>query len=152
MDYLVYIEHSAENLQFYLWYRDYVRRWNSLPTSQRALSPKLQPEPADYPNLTREKGRNREGKKLPARPQMRSEGWDANGISFFFDDLDKNLDAASFISASFQKSMTPIDGNISTQVGLKWQPCMLATKAPFATMSVVANTEFSHNSTQPRGM
>lgn len=131
MDYLMYIEHSAENLQFYLWYRDYLRRWNALPASQRALSPKLLPEPADYPNLIREQGGNREEKKLPARPKMRSEGWDANGMSFLFDDVDENLEVASFISASFEATMTPADGDISTQVGLKWQPCMLAILCPF---------------------
>ncbi|CAD0109323.1 unnamed protein product [Aureobasidium uvarum] len=34
-----YIEHSAENLQFYLWYRDYVERFDKLPASEKALSP-----------------------------------------------------------------------------------------------------------------
>jgi hypothetical protein len=122
----MYIEHSAENLQFYLWYRDYVRRWDTLPAGQRALSPRLQSEPADYPSLIRQKDGIRDGKELPARPKMRSEGWDDNGMSFPFDDLDDDHDVASFISASFEASVTPADGDISTQVGLKWQPCMLA--------------------------
>ncbi|RMZ78038.1 hypothetical protein DV737_g4117, partial [Chaetothyriales sp. CBS 132003] len=39
MDFLVYIEHSAENLQFYLWYRDYVKRFFQLPQSVQKLSP-----------------------------------------------------------------------------------------------------------------
>ncbi|KAI4725982.1 hypothetical protein E4T49_06253 [Aureobasidium sp. EXF-10728] len=39
MNYLKYIEHSAENLQFYLWYRDYVERFDKLPASEKALSP-----------------------------------------------------------------------------------------------------------------
>ncbi|KAI0401569.1 hypothetical protein F4802DRAFT_609290 [Xylaria palmicola] len=39
MNYLIYIEHSAENLQFFLWYRDYVRRFNSAPDSEVLLSP-----------------------------------------------------------------------------------------------------------------
>jgi len=38
MNYLVYIEHSAENLQFFLWYRDYVARFARLPASEKALS------------------------------------------------------------------------------------------------------------------
>ncbi|KAI0803560.1 hypothetical protein GGR55DRAFT_691605 [Xylaria sp. FL0064] len=38
MNYLIYIEHSAENLQFYLWYRDYVRRFKAAPPSETALS------------------------------------------------------------------------------------------------------------------
>ncbi|KAI5210251.1 hypothetical protein AUEXF2481DRAFT_25054 [Aureobasidium subglaciale EXF-2481] len=39
MNYLKYIEHSAENLQFYLWYKDYVERFDNLPASEKALSP-----------------------------------------------------------------------------------------------------------------
>ncbi len=147
MDYLLYIEHSAENLQFYLWYRDYIRRWNALPASQRALSPRLQPEPADYPNLIRGERASKEGKKLPARPKMRSEGWNANGMSFLFDDLDEDIDAASFITASFDRSMSPADGDISTQVGLKWQPCMSAIGYLSQTMKMGADAQFSHNST-----
>ncbi|KAK5072661.1 hypothetical protein LTR64_004865 [Lithohypha guttulata] len=39
MDFLVYIEHDAENLQFYLWYRDYVKRWSELPEREQKLAP-----------------------------------------------------------------------------------------------------------------
>lgn len=39
MNYLIYIEHSAENLQFFLWYRDYVKRFFDLPPNERALAP-----------------------------------------------------------------------------------------------------------------
>ncbi|KAL9108040.1 MAG: hypothetical protein Q9227_007146 [Pyrenula ochraceoflavens] len=39
MNFLVYIEHAAENLQFYLWYRDYVQRFSQLPESEKALAP-----------------------------------------------------------------------------------------------------------------
>lgn len=43
MNYLLYIEHSAENLQFYLWYRDYVRRFNDAGTSDITLAPEWTP-------------------------------------------------------------------------------------------------------------
>lgn len=39
MDFLVYVEHNAENLQFYLWYRDYIERWAQLPDRDQALAP-----------------------------------------------------------------------------------------------------------------
>lgn len=39
MDYLMYVEHSAENLQFYLWHQDYVRRFNKANTSDLAMAP-----------------------------------------------------------------------------------------------------------------
>lgn len=39
MNYLIYIEHSAENLQFFLWYKDYIKRFNNLPDNEKALAP-----------------------------------------------------------------------------------------------------------------
>ncbi|KAI8627841.1 hypothetical protein F5Y19DRAFT_465484 [Xylariaceae sp. FL1651] len=39
MNYLVYIEHSAENLQFFLWYRNYVKRFTEAPATELALAP-----------------------------------------------------------------------------------------------------------------
>ncbi|KAI1140667.1 hypothetical protein F5Y05DRAFT_410515 [Hypoxylon sp. FL0543] len=39
MNYLIYIEHAAENLQFFLWYRDYVKRFNEASASNTQLSP-----------------------------------------------------------------------------------------------------------------
>ncbi|KAI9887461.1 MAG: hypothetical protein M1823_000719 [Watsoniomyces obsoletus] len=39
MDYLAHIELAAENLQFYLWYRDYCRRFAETPASEKALAP-----------------------------------------------------------------------------------------------------------------
>lgn len=39
MNYLIYIEHSAENLQFFLWYKDYVKRFESADTTDIKLAP-----------------------------------------------------------------------------------------------------------------
>jgi hypothetical protein len=39
MNYLKYIELSAENLQFFLWFRSYAKRFNELPENEKALSP-----------------------------------------------------------------------------------------------------------------
>lgn len=39
MSYLIYVEHSAENLQFYLWYKDYVKRFSEASTVDLALAP-----------------------------------------------------------------------------------------------------------------
>lgn len=38
MNYLIYVERSAENLQFFLWYREYTKRFNEATTSDMALS------------------------------------------------------------------------------------------------------------------
>ncbi|OIW27435.1 hypothetical protein CONLIGDRAFT_633801 [Coniochaeta ligniaria NRRL 30616] len=49
MDYLFYVEHNAENLQFFLWYCDYVQRWSALLPRQKALSDIWNPEKAGEP-------------------------------------------------------------------------------------------------------
>lgn len=38
MNYLIYIEHSAENLQFFLWYRSYVKRFHNANTADLVLA------------------------------------------------------------------------------------------------------------------
>lgn len=56
MNYLLYVEYAAENLQFYLWHQDYVERFNAAPTSDIALSPEWTPamEAEVYAKLQRE--------------------------------------------------------------------------------------------------
>ncbi|KAK4043560.1 hypothetical protein C8A01DRAFT_12949 [Parachaetomium inaequale] len=49
VDYLFYVEHNAETLQFFLWYWDYIQRWSSLLPRQKALSPPWDPEQATEP-------------------------------------------------------------------------------------------------------
>ena len=39
MNYLKYIERAPENLQFFLWFQDYEKRFNELPESEKVLSP-----------------------------------------------------------------------------------------------------------------
>lgn len=39
MDFLIYIERAAENLQFFLWFKDYSHRFTALPASEQALAP-----------------------------------------------------------------------------------------------------------------
>ncbi|KAK3946336.1 hypothetical protein QBC46DRAFT_415328 [Diplogelasinospora grovesii] len=46
MDYLLYVEHNAECLQFFLWYCDYIQRWSKLLPRQKALSPVWDPDKA----------------------------------------------------------------------------------------------------------
>jgi len=127
MDYLVYVEHSAENLQFYLWYQDYERRWNTISAGQRALSPEVQPDTADFPNLTNERSMNIGERIASARPKVLSEsaGWSAKGMTFFLDDGVESDDAGSIAMAPTSVNSTiPSDADIAAQAGLKWQPCM----------------------------
>lgn len=46
MDYLVYVARDAENLQFYLWFRDYRRRFDALRPAEQALAPDWTFDPA----------------------------------------------------------------------------------------------------------
>jgi len=46
MNYLCYVTHDAENLQFYLWLADYYQRFQRSSPSEKHLSPKWQ---ADEP-------------------------------------------------------------------------------------------------------
>ena len=39
MNYLIYVEHAAENLQFFLWYRGYIKRFETLNHKDKVLSP-----------------------------------------------------------------------------------------------------------------
>ena len=43
MNFLLCVEHSAENLQFILWLRDYEERWQVLPQIEKNLSPSVDP-------------------------------------------------------------------------------------------------------------
>lgn len=47
MNYLKYIEHAAENLQFWLWYRDYSKRFSDLPPNEQCLAPEWTVEQAE---------------------------------------------------------------------------------------------------------
>ncbi|KAK2774893.1 hypothetical protein FQN53_003407 [Emmonsiellopsis sp. PD_33] len=40
MNYLIYVERNAENLQFFLWHRDYTRRFSLIAERERRRSPK----------------------------------------------------------------------------------------------------------------
>jgi hypothetical protein len=43
MNYLIYVERSAENLQFFLWYRSYCERFKQIPEAEQHLSPEWTP-------------------------------------------------------------------------------------------------------------
>ena len=74
MDFLVYIEHDAENLQFYLWYKDYVKRFFQLPESEQVLAPEWTPEQAQAEKNALEK--EKLPKKMPAEAAAVLKGTD----------------------------------------------------------------------------
>lgn len=127
MDYLIYIERNAENLQFYLWYIDYVRRWNELPAKDRVLSPEWQPEPTEMPNLIKEKD-PKSLRRPSIDPPVQINFEDA--ISEEFEGKGIKSDGCSFITASAKGSVVPTAAEINSQAGLKWQPCV-SPSAPY---------------------
>lgn len=48
MNYCLYIEHSAENLQFYLWLHGYTKRFSEAPQFERELSPEWTTKDQDW--------------------------------------------------------------------------------------------------------
>jgi hypothetical protein len=68
LNYLRYVEHSAENLQFYLWFRAYIKRFDTLPPSEKVLS---QPWGAENPEA---------GPQVPKTPRSGKTTFDAAAI------------------------------------------------------------------------
>ena len=56
MNYLLYIEFAAENLQFYLWFKDYVKRFNESPDNEKSLAPPIDFEKSENEVVTSPKG------------------------------------------------------------------------------------------------
>jgi hypothetical protein len=139
MDYLIYVERNAENLQFYLWYIDYVRRWDELPAKDRALSPKWQPEPVETLNLVKEKDRRSLPRSSIYSPvQMNFE----KAISEEFEGKGIKSDGCSFVTASARGSVAPTIAEINAQAGLKWQPCVSPVRSLHLVLGAVL-TRFS---------
>ena len=145
MDYLVYVAHDAENLQFFLWLRDYTARFNSLKKEERALSPEWKPSPDSKPML-HDAGTIapplRKMKPTPLvvdtsaavnkelRNSISLEALTTSPTRSVFDDSGASIkapsDYESFISKSVmsQRSMAEIVEDANQAAGLKWQSCM----------------------------
>lgn len=63
MDYMIYVAQDAEQLQFFIWFRDFVNRYDTLPPSDKALSPEWK-----YDSIENPSG--------PAAAQSPDEKWD----------------------------------------------------------------------------
>ncbi|KAJ1336034.1 Regulator of G protein signaling domain-containing protein [Microdochium nivale] len=70
MNYLVYIEHSAENLQFFLWFRDYNERFLTADTSDITLAQEWTQEMEDETVVKLQKDAAERLRKEPAAAQI----------------------------------------------------------------------------------
>lgn len=126
MDYLVYVEHNAENLQFYLWYKDYEKRFNALAETEKALSPEFFPT-ADAPYLS---DKAMDPKRFTVAAMMEN-GFDGTAGGELFGGAKDNLhrasaikDNASVIGSTISNATTLTTAEATAQAGLKWQPCL----------------------------
>jgi len=149
----VYVEHNAENLQFFLWYRDYVRRFEALPEKERVLSPEWIPESKETPNLSKdpEKEARKKGKRETIATLMDT-GYDTKGSTFFGEDLEIPTsptglsvikDNGSTVAPSVTSSTTATKIDLASQTGMKWQPCKLLS----FFVNLMFLTDASHDST-----
>jgi hypothetical protein len=140
MDFLVYVEHNAENLQFYLWYKDYVRRFEALPEKDRVLSPEWVPEVAEPLNLGKDAEKNELRKKRTATSADVLELSNHNDMTLFKPDQKEaesfrhnfsgGIDserASAPTTPSLQSDTRGLGETFShgglSQSNLQWQPC-----------------------------
>lgn len=133
MNYLKYIEHSAENLQFYLWFRDYTARWDALPQSEKVLSPEWTRDQAEAEFAanapSRPKKMNHEvaaalkGSDFADAPKTTVSERDPFGTpskSSHEDRSDYGSSHAHTFGASTHESVAD---QAFQDAGLKWKPC-----------------------------
>jgi hypothetical protein len=118
MDYLVYIAHDAENLQFFLWLRDYTERFNALTESQQNLSPEW--VPTVTPQLIA--GNATTAKKL--QKTVVELGVERDMTAFYDDTITAppthvRNSRVSFSPSEEAQKQAVVDAN--PQAGLKWQ-------------------------------
>lgn len=133
MNYLIYIEHSAENLQFFLWYRDYERRFLEAPSSEKSLAPEWTKVMEDETLIKIKKEAAELRKKdLPAADIFRGTDFDKSGGEQIVDNKDPfntssrnslNYDDTSTIFSSSQATSNHSKVEESFSCAGAKQPC-----------------------------
>ena len=136
MNYLKYIELSAENLQFYLWFRDYTKRFDQLPESEKALSPPWVGPEAEAENPKREKTLSYETSAVFRGTDFAKEGQvsEAEKSNPFYtpprtpnSDAVRGGDSIDSLDDSFSSGGRVDHAERATGAfqgaGLKWKPC-----------------------------
>lgn len=121
MQYLVHVSHDAENLQFWLWLQDYIKKFLALPRSEQALSP---------PWSSRDATHVAQGQP-PQNFNKAMKGLSNFGVSLESLAVAKpptparNFDKISFDSgaASSHQTIAASVDEANAQAGLKWQSC-----------------------------
>ena len=114
MDYLIYVAHDAENLQFYLWLRDYFRRFHAAPKSEKCLSPSWHFDDAPPPLSD-----GKSSEKLPTLAKVRS----AEATEFgenMWSKKSSELDTLNLTRISSRKQTESAVAEANAAAGLKW--------------------------------
>ena len=103
LDYLSYVTHDAENLQFYLWMVDYFQRFRNAPKLEKELSPPWKTDPSRSACRMNNQVPAKGSTPLVAREiDMHSEDisngstWDGDHSEDFGDDYKKTQDPSKF--------------------------------------------------------
>ena len=118
MDYLVYVSHDAENLQFWLWLQDYTKRFYAAPRSEQVLSPPWYQVEAPQPIGNPSDGPRMSDKK---HPKVSEYGVNFDNIET---PMSPQFDKQSFMSGpGSNQSVADSVQDANHQMGLKWQSC-----------------------------
>jgi len=138
MNYLKYIEHNAENLQFYLWFRNYKTRFANLPDSEKSLSPEWTKELAHADTAAYRTGSTCKKMTLETAEVMKAfdeehgnkKPENGNPFNESHESTTTDHDAASMDTRA-QSAMLSTKSGFSQktesafeEAGLKWQPCL----------------------------
>ena len=145
MNYLKYIEHSAENLQFYLWFHDYTARFNNLAEGERALSPEWTREQAEAEATTAAQQTRTKHANVEANAILKDTSFDDGNSaqvnergdpfhtppSVSFDESRNGVTSSDYASTTGTGENTLVSSakarGIASQAfgdaGMKWQPC-----------------------------
>ena len=126
LDYLTYVTHDAENLQFYLWMVDYFQRFRNAPKSERELSPRWKNSPSQSAcRMNKNQGSEKGSFPVVAKEiDMHSEDisngstWDGDQSEGYADDYAPTLDSAQFGMSPIK---SPVKHNHGKSAPQQWQ-------------------------------
>lgn len=132
MNYLKYIELSAENLQFFLWLQDYTKRFNSLPDSEKVLSPewtvqdvepKKQAQPKKISSVAKEVYIGTDFGDKPRIVEVEKSNPFLDAPRSPYGNAKLSFDSGCTSSTGGRVNHTLRATNAFKSVGLQWKPC-----------------------------
>lgn len=124
MQYLVHVSHDAENLQFWLWLQDYIKRFFVIPPSEQVLSP-----PWVVADVVCTPAKVQETPSSPSRKQNSGAAGKVPGLESLGDTKPSgvappfNMDSLLSAGVCADRPVIESVGDANTQAGLNWQAC-----------------------------